>query len=287
MARCLDRPAMTPYLPPNADSSECLLRIVEAAPQVRRRYQFFLWSQGDLQRWLPHRLLVCAAYDRHQRDLVFDVFNSVPLPEPTLHGLRDSRAPLVALALMAWRRHRLQPCHVLLAEADDPDGHAAALLQAGYGHLLVHGLCRPGRPEEVESFFMFGLPDRRHEEADLQAIDMLLPCLHTTYQRVHVTERQMGGALPLATGGLTPGAARMPTLTDREREILQWVRHGLSNQQISDQLGISALTVKNHVQKILRKLDAANRAQAVAKAMMMNALGEAGGGGAAPKAGDS
>jgi len=33
------------------------------------------------------------------------------------------------------------------------------------------------------------------------------------------------------------------------------------------------LTVKNHVQKILRKLGAANRAQAVARAMSMNLLG--------------
>lgn len=48
------------------------------------------------------------------------------------------------------------------------------------------------------------------------------------------------------------------------------MRDGKSNQAISNELGISALTVKNHVQKILRKLGAANRAQAVAKALMMN-----------------
>ena len=55
--------------------------------------------------------------------------------------------------------------------------------------------------------------------------------------------------------------------------MLALITRGLSNQQISEKLGISALTVKNHVQKILRKLGAANRAQAVAKAMSMNALG--------------
>ena len=51
-----------------------------------------------------------------------------------------------------------------------------------------------------------------------------------------------------------------------------WVREGKSNQEIGDQLGISVLTVKNHVQKILRKLGASNRAQAVARAMSMNLL---------------
>ncbi len=70
-----------------------------------------------------------------------------------------------------------------------------------------------------------------------------------------------------------PTGQRLTPLTDREREILLWVRGGLSNQQIGEKLGISALTVKNHVQKILRKLGAANRAQAVAVAMTMNAFG--------------
>jgi DNA-binding CsgD family transcriptional regulator len=48
----------------------------------------------------------------------------------------------------------------------------------------------------------------------------------------------------------------------------------MSNQQIGVKLGISALTVKNHVQKILRKLGASNRAQAVAIAMSLNAWGD-------------
>ena len=49
----------------------------------------------------------------------------------------------------------------------------------------------------------------------------------------------------------------------------------MSNQQIADQLGISSFTVKNHVQKILRKLGARNRAHAVALAIthdLLNAL---------------
>ena len=37
-------------------------------------------------------------------------------------------------------------------------------------------------------------------------------------------------------------------------------------------LGISPLTVKNHVQKILRKLDVVNRAQAVGKALELRML---------------
>jgi len=59
-------------------------------------------------------------------------------------------------------------------------------------------------------------------------------------------------------------------LTGREVEILTWVEQGKSNNEIAQILGISHLTVKNHVQKILRKLNVQNRAQAVAKGITMN-----------------
>lgn len=43
-------------------------------------------------------------------------------------------------------------------------------------------------------------------------------------------------------------------LTMREREILKYISEGKSNKKISDQLGISALTVKTHRRNILNKL---------------------------------
>ena len=55
-------------------------------------------------------------------------------------------------------------------------------------------------------------------------------------------------------------------ITGRESEILHWVQLGKTNWEISTILSISPLTVKNHVQNILRKLDAPNRSQAALKA---------------------
>jgi DNA-binding CsgD family transcriptional regulator len=50
------------------------------------------------------------------------------------------------------------------------------------------------------------------------------------------------------------------------------VYEGKSNIEIGMILGISGLTVKNHVQNILRKLNVQNRTQAVAKGMLMQLL---------------
>ena len=51
-------------------------------------------------------------------------------------------------------------------------------------------------------------------------------------------------------------------LTNRELQVLRHVALGLSNREIGRSLGISIETVKEHVQNILRKVDASDRTQA-------------------------
>jgi DNA-binding NarL/FixJ family response regulator len=61
-------------------------------------------------------------------------------------------------------------------------------------------------------------------------------------------------------------------LSEREREVLRLVADGLPTKQIARSLNISERTVKFHVNSILRKLDADNRAQAVAVASQRGLL---------------
>lgn len=67
-------------------------------------------------------------------------------------------------------------------------------------------------------------------------------------------------------------AVPMEQLTEREREILELVAKGQSNKQIGAALAITERTVKFHVSVILRKLNAANRAEAVQKALTLKIL---------------
>ena len=56
-------------------------------------------------------------------------------------------------------------------------------------------------------------------------------------------------------------------LTHRETQILNYISDGKTNKQIAHVLGISEQTIKSHVSAILRKLNANDRAHAVALAM--------------------
>ena len=55
---------------------------------------------------------------------------------------------------------------------------------------------------------------------------------------------------------------QLTDLTPREEEVLALINEGCTNQEIADQLFIECGTVKNHVHKILKKLDVNNRHEA-------------------------
>ena len=58
--------------------------------------------------------------------------------------------------------------------------------------------------------------------------------------------------------------ANPDTLTEREREVLQWVVRGMTNKEIGSQLSLSPHTIKAHIRTILEKLHVRSRAGAAA-----------------------
>jgi LuxR family transcriptional regulator, maltose regulon positive regulatory protein len=74
----------------------------------------------------------------------------------------------------------------------------------------------------------------------------------------------------------TPAAVEVPgtgeALSAREVEVLTHVARGRSNREIAADLFISEVTVKSHLSRILRKLDATSRTHAVARARALHLL---------------
>jgi len=79
-----------------------------------------------------------------------------------------------------------------------------------------------------------------------------------------VTKRLLGRV----AGGLSAvvDTETLAVLTDREREVLALVGHGLTNEEIAAKLFLSPLTAKTHVSRIMQKLGARDRVQLVVTA---------------------
>jgi DNA-binding CsgD family transcriptional regulator len=63
---------------------------------------------------------------------------------------------------------------------------------------------------------------------------------------------------------IAPDSALAETLSDRERQVFERLVLGASNAEIADELVITVETVKTHVKRILRKIGAINRSEAIA-----------------------
>lgn len=69
------------------------------------------------------------------------------------------------------------------------------------------------------------------------------------------------------SGFAPPEAASRPLLTPRELEVLALVGEGMSNKTIARRLGISAHTVKYHLEAVFTKLAVRSRAEAVTRGL--------------------
>jgi transcriptional regulator EpsA len=237
---------------------EYLLRAIESGLRVASPRQFFLWTQGQVQALLPHQVLACLQFAPGGALQRLECMHGTVLAPGALElltGRRDGLALRIA-------RHCMQGARLpaLLDGAARQglgvlEGFRAELAGAGFDSVLVHGT---GQTSEGASVFvLFGLPMRPNAR-HAYFLELMLPHLHLALVR-------LPARLP---AGRTPAR----TLSARETEIIGWLREGKSNDEMGQILGISGLTVKNHLQRIYRALGVSNRAHALARCMELRLL---------------
>ncbi|UXH79612.1 helix-turn-helix transcriptional regulator [Roseateles amylovorans] len=237
--------------------AERLLEALWTARQPTTPAQFFVWSQSRMQPMLPHQLLVCVSESAPSARLSAQVFHLRPVPQALVSQLESPEHGLWLQLMRRWLPGRRALFIDLLGEA--PAGVFQTLLDAGFRSVMVHGVPGPGeRPEALFLLAGDGWPIDQ-----VQQFELLVPAMHAAWRRARWSSRS-----PLAPQRM------LDLVTPREQQIVEGMRAGLSNEGIAIQLGISMFTVKNHVRKILRKLGASNRAQAVAIAMTRREISE-------------
>jgi len=238
---------------------EYLLRTIEAGVRVASLHGLFLWTQGQLQALLPHQVLACMQFAPGGALLRIECVHGTVLAPATLAALagrRDGLAPRIA-------RHCMGGGHLpALFDAGSGEGEGmvldsfrAELAALGFDSVLAHGTGQTAAGASM--FVLFGLP-MRPSARHAYFLELLVPHLHLALGRLP----QQGGS----------GAAPARSLSAREAEIVGWLREGKSNDEMGQILGISGLTVKNHLQRIYRALGVSNRAHALARCMELRLL---------------
>jgi transcriptional regulator EpsA len=237
-----------------------LLGIARQASQVRRHLHLLHWLQGDLQQLLPHDVLI-AAWGDFSLDLVqLDIVSANPALRSRESGDYCVR-PMVRKLFDWWYAGGRRPATL--------DARHHDWFEQLSGDLEVTGLLRRMRTATVH-----GIKDERGRHDCLyialsrlppaspflgEMLETLLPYIDTALRQVPLVADEAVKATDIE---VDQGDNQ---LTEREVEIMNWVRLGKTNVEIAMILNISAFTVKNHMQRILRKLNVTNRAQASSK----------------------
>ena len=154
-----------------------------------------------------------------------------------------------------------------------PTGRVIGFLHADYETAVVEKLDRDilwafaeGFGQIFERAVLLGrLRDQREQvRRAMETVEQVLDDLASAEIELAAGSRSATPA-PRRLTSATPGSRIDSLLTPRELEVLGLMATGATNSRIAEQLVISDGTVKSHVKRILRKLRAANRAEAIAR----------------------
>lgn len=249
---------------PDPPELESLVLNVNASLRIETRQQFSSWTRESLQKTLRHELLFCALWSGDPLLREVDVFAAPTLEFEGFGEMLSQDAAVVPHFMEKWENNSFRP----VAGEVRSDTRLAQtkvgreLSRVGASLVLAHGTYDTSG--KTASFFAFACKPETVGTQQAHLSELVVPFLHLAWVRTRI------GRAVLAQG--TAAAGNSSLLTSRETEILRWIHFGKSNIEIGAILEISPLTVKNHVQKILRKLNVQNRAQAVGRGLALRIL---------------
>jgi len=245
----------------SAEERAVFFEVIEPTLFIGSQEQFCRWARTELQRIFPHGMLVCGMGRIGKEGMHVQHVMGCNFPQAYLQTLQRPDGLMYSPILAKWMQQR-QP---ILFEPDygvTTNAAQSAWLDNfrsfGLINLAMHGQC--DIHSQTASYFNFsGIPgplSLRHA----YLLKLLVPYLHVALVRV------------VANLPVKAHAPQQSQLTGRENEILKWLCDGKTNWEISQVLGISEATVKNHVHHILARLNVNSRTQAVTKAINLKLI---------------
>ena len=252
------------------------LKIIQDSLAISRHRDLFNWLHEDIQYFIPHDILVTAWGDFSLGLVHIDIVSY-------LAGARTGEVdksqlmPVLQDLFQRWEAWNRKPINLSLtaegvgvnfAHIDGNFGLALALMRSA----MVQGI--KDERGRHDCLYVALSANRQINDGAISAFELLLPYLDAASRQVAhlpvqypdfpeikpIPDEGNDSVYRTETGELFPGQ-----LSKREVEIMKWVCNGKTKFESGVILDISFFTVKNHLQRIFRKLDVLNRAQAVSK----------------------
>lgn len=239
--------------------------LVQEILNARQHVEVVQWLQGPLQRYVKHEIMIAAWGDFRLGVIHLDVLSAYPDLQSANVEVK-SLTPFLTGLFQRWVQNAHIPLILNLKRPvegwDTSDlGVRFSELAGEMRSLTVHGIQdKRGRQDCLYIFFSTS-PKRRHN--DLQASKVLLPYIDMAMRQVELRPPKPNNVVETLPTEIEQKEIDQGSLSERELEIMRLVSQGKTNQEISDSLNVSSLSIKNHMQHIFSKLDVFNRAQAI------------------------
>lgn len=240
---------------------ELIVRIMHNSLSIQSHFQLLLWLQGDFQEAIQHDVLICFSGAIGGETYHYDIVSGIPGirgAKPLHDAIREFRNGIH----LHWVAGcgRVTSASMSSVSSSNIDVTILHSELHEMKHILFHAI--PDTRFKADHLYILLRRDGSFNEQERRLFELLLP-------HVDAAVRKTDG-LPIHE----PDQVTAPTLINsliksglstREIEILEWVRNGKTNIEIGMILEISSFTVKNHLQRIFKKINVSNRAQAVGK----------------------
>ena len=246
---------------------ETCYRIAQDIMAVQQRTDLSAWlGSKTVQHYLPHEMML-AIWGSPDMNLVHHDMVTPILQEPRNqigpgHVDTSYSRNLLGAHLGRWIKGGRKPyiqeidgagLMVRNAHFYEPEKPSRGMRPA-----LIHGICDKRNNQD----YLYVLPGVRpgSEEMAQKTITLLLPYIDTALRQITPLSHQRLSCLVQSHRH-----HEERSLSEREIEIMDWVKMGKTNPEIADILEISSYTVKNHLHHIFKKLSVYNRVQAISR----------------------
>ncbi len=244
--------------------------LLEQSLGIQSHYHLLNWLQSDIQAFIPHDILISAWGDFSLGIFYLDIVAIHPLLR-TSNIDKEKLRPQINAMLELWESSNMNPVALNIEDgyfdihgALKTSGHVDSIDRVRDFNLmrtcLIHGI-KDNRAHDDCLYLL--LSTESTTQLSKSSLPILLPFIDNALRRIQ--------PLPVETIDTNIDKESLnPALSSRECEIMEYVKNGKTNIEIADILDISRFTVKNHLQRIFKKLDASNRSQAAFKYKMLD-----------------